>query len=216
MKRITSIILVLFTTFHMMACTKDVPTEQSSDITNMSGKTLVAYYSFTGDSKAIVQSLISQISADVVEIQPAEEGIDYAANNYAIGSQLIADINSNPTSESSYPAIKSISVNMKDYANVIIVCPLWWSHMAAPMQTFLFQYSQQMAGKNIGLIVSSHSSGISSVVADAKRLLPKGNFFGESLWINHSNFSNRTTLIVEWLSKTTLIVNVAGSKSQEP
>ena len=207
---------MLFTTFHMMACTKDVPTEQSSDITNMSGKTLVAYYSFTGDSKAIVQSLISQISADVVEIQPAEEGIDYAANNYAIGSQLIADINSNPTSESSYPAIKSISVNMKDYANVIIVCPLWWSHMAAPMQTFLFQYSQQMAGKNIGLIVSSHSSGISSVVADAKRLLPKGNFFGESLWINHSNFSNRTTLIVEWLSKTTLIVNVAGSKSQEP
>ena len=215
MKRITSIILVLFTTFHMMACTKDVPTEQSSETTNMSGKTLVAYYSFTGDSKAIVQSLISQISADVVEIQPAEEGIDYAANNYAIGSQLIADINSNPTSESSYPAIKSISVNMKDYANVIIVCPLWWSHMAAPMQTFLFQYSQQMAGKNIGLIVSSHSSGISSVVADAKRLLPKGNFFGESPWINHSNFSNRTTLIVEWLSKTTLIVNVAGSKSQE-
>lgn len=207
---------MLFTTFHMMACTKDVPTEQSSETTNMSGKTLVAYYSFTGDSKAIVQSLISQISADVVEIQPAEEGIDYAANNYAIGSQLIADINSNPTSESSYPAIKSISVNMKDYANVIIVCPLWWSHMAAPMQTFLFQYSQQMAGKNIGLIVSSHSSGISSVVADAKRLLPKGNFFGESLWINHSNFSNRTTLIVEWLSKTTLIVNVAGSKSQEP
>ena len=207
---------MLFTTFHMMACIKDVPTEQSSETTNMSGKTLVAYYSFTGDSKAIVQSLISQISADVVEIQPAEEGIDYAANNYAIGSQLIADINSNPTSESSYPAIKSISVNMKDYANVIIVCPLWWSHMAAPMQTFLFQYSQQMAGKNIGLIVSSHSSGISSVVADAKRLLPKGNFFGESLWINHSNFSNRTTLIVEWLSKTTLIVNVAGSKSQEP
>ena len=207
---------MLFTTFHMMACIKDVPTEQSSETTNMSGKTLVAYYSFTGDSKAIVQSLISQISADVVEIQPAEEGIDYAANNYAIGSHLIADINSNPTSESSYPAIKSISVNMKDYANVIIVCPLWWSHMAAPMQTFLFQYSQQMAGKNIGLIVSSHSSGISSVVADAKRLLPKGNFFGESLWINHSNFSNRTTLIVEWLSKTTLIVNVAGSKSQEP
>lgn len=207
---------MLFTTFHMMACTKDVPTEQSSETTNMSGKTLVAYYSFTGNSKAIVQTLISQISADVVEIQPAEEGIDYAANNYAIGSQLIADINSNPTSESSYPAIKSISVNMKDYANVIIVCPLWWSHMAAPMQTFLFQYSQQMAGKNIGLIVSSHSSGISSVVADAKRLLPKGNFFGESLWINHSNFSNRTTLIVEWLSKTTLIVNVAGSKSQEP
>ena len=68
-----------------------------------------------------------------------------------------------------------------------------------------------MAGKNIGLIVSSHSSGISLVVADAKRLLPKGNFFSESLWINNSNFSNRNTIIMEWLSKTTAISNVVDS-----
>jgi hypothetical protein len=57
-----------------------------------------------------------------------------------------------------------------------------------------------MAGKNIGLIVSSASSGISGVVADCKRLVPAGNYFSQNLWINNSNRSNRNTLIQNWLS----------------
>ena len=57
-----------------------------------------------------------------------------------------------------------------------------------------------MAGKNIGLIVSSASSGISGVVADCKRLVPDGNYFSDNLWINNSNRSRRSTLIKDWLS----------------
>lgn len=55
--------------------------------------------------------------------------------------------------------------------------------MAALMQTFLFNCGSQMAGKNIGLIVSSASSGISGVEADCKRLVPEGNYYSKSLWI---------------------------------
>ena len=44
--------------------------------------------------------------------------------------------------------------------------------MAAPLQTFLFQYGSLMEGKSIGLIVSSSSSGISGVESDARRLIP--------------------------------------------
>jgi len=58
--------------------------------------------------------------------------------------------------------------------------------MAAPLQTFLFQYGNRMGGKSIGLIVSSASSGISSVESDAKRLIPEGNFLTPSLWIRSS------------------------------
>lgn len=72
---------------------------------------------------------------------------------------------------------------MSDYQNIIIVTPLWWSQMAALMQTFLFNCGSQMAGKNIGLIVSSASSGISGVEADCKRLVPEGNYYSKSLWI---------------------------------
>ena len=42
--------------------------------------------------------------------------------------------------------------------------------MAAPMQTFLFHNGKAMAGKKIGLIVSSASSGISGVERDARPL----------------------------------------------
>ena len=54
-----------------------------------SGKTLVVYYSYTGNSRAIVNTLTSQIEADVLEIQPVEKGLKYEANNYALGTQLL-------------------------------------------------------------------------------------------------------------------------------
>ena len=71
--------------------------------------------------------------------------------------------------------------------------------MAAIMQTYLFNNGDQMANKNIGLIVSSASSSISGVVSDCKRLVPDGKYFSENLWINNSNRSNRATLIRNWL-----------------
>ena len=164
------------------------------------GKTLIAYYSFSGDCRSIVASITTNMAADVLEIHPAEEGLDYAANNYAIGSSLIAAIREKPNDAASYPAIKPVNRNVADYDTVIIVTPLWWSNMAAPMQSYLFQEGNKMAGKTIGLIVSSYSSGISSVVADAKRLIPEGKFVKESLWINNSNRSGRDALIKNWLS----------------
>lgn len=165
-----------------------------------SGKTLIVYYSFSGDCRSIVASLTANIDAEVLEIQPAEEGLDYAANNYAIGSSLIAAIREKPNDAASYPAIKPVNRNVADYDTVIIVTPLWWSNMAAPMQSYLYQEGSKMAGKTIGLIVSSYSSGISSVVADAKRLIPEGKFVEESLWINNSNRSGKDGLIKNWLS----------------
>ena len=164
------------------------------------GKTLIAYYSFSGDCRSIVASMTSQMDADVLEIHPAEEGLDYAANNYAIGSSLIAAIREKPNDAASYPAIKPVKRNVADYDTVIIVTPLWWSNMAAPMQSYLFQEGSKMAGKTIGLIVSSYSSSISSVVADAQRLIPEGKFVKESLWINNSNRSGKDALIKDWLS----------------
>ncbi|MBR0174567.1 MAG: NAD(P)H-dependent oxidoreductase [Bacteroidales bacterium] len=164
------------------------------------GKTLIAYYSFSGDCRSIVASITTNMAADVLEIHPAEEGLDYAANNYAIGSSLIAAIREKPNNAASYPAIKPVKRNVADYDTVIIVTPLWWSNMAAPMQSYLFQEGNKMAGKTIGLIVSSYSSGISSVVADAKRLIPEGKFVKESLWINNSNRSGKDALVKNWLS----------------
>ncbi len=168
--------------------------------TSASAKTLVVYYSYTNYCREIVTTLTGQIDADVLEIEPAEKGLAYDANGYALGTQLLNAIKAAPNDASSYPAIDPVSTTLSDYETIIIVTPLWWSQMAAIMQTYLFNYGGLMAGKNIGLIVSSASSGISGVVADCKRLVPDGNYFNEPLWINHSNHSLRSTLIQDWLT----------------
>lgn len=172
-------------------------------------KTLIVYYSYTNNVERIVTEFRNQIEADVIEVEPAEKGLDYAANNYAIGSAQIAAIRENPDDASSYPAIDPMNVDLSQYSTIIVGTPLWWSDMAAPLQTFLFQRGEEMAGKNIGLIVSSASSGISGVEADAKRLIPDGKFLIPSLWIKSSQTSNAAALISDWL-KTIGYESLAG------
>lgn len=187
----------------------------------LQAKTLIVYYSFTNNVERIVNALSSQIEADVLEIEPAEKGIDYAADNYAVGSAQIAAIRDNPDDAASYPAIDPVNVELSQYSTVIIGAPLWWSQMAAPLQTFLFHYGKELAGKNIGLIVSSASSGISGVESDAKRLVPDGKFLSPSLWIRSSQTSDARSLLENWLraigydSLTSGIETVDGD-SEEP
>ena len=53
----------------------EVKAETPANMGNNSntGKTIVVYYSYTGNSREIVNTLTSQIQADVLEIQPAEK-----------------------------------------------------------------------------------------------------------------------------------------------
>ena len=182
----------------MVCCTKN--SEVKAAAVQEAGKTLVVYYSYTNNCHEIVTTLTSQIQADVMRIEPADKTQKYEADNYAIGTALLNAIKAAPDDAASYPAIDPVSItDLSQYQNIIIVTPLWWSQMAAIMQTYLFNYSSQMAGKHVALIVSSHSSGISGVVADAERLLKNVTWMGDALWINASNHSNRSSLIQDWL-----------------
>ena len=116
-------------------------------------RTLIVYYSYTGNTEEIVEELQKQIAADVLEIQPADKSLNYAANNYRIGTEQLTRIQENPNDESSYPAIDPVDVDLSKYNVVIIATPLWWSQMASNMQTFLFKFGKKMAGKHIGLVV---------------------------------------------------------------
>lgn len=196
MKNLFSHISLMLAAIGLMAC----QSEPANAMPNDGGKTLIVYYSYTGNTAEIVSDLQTLITADVVEVTPVDKTLDYAANNYRIGSEQLSAIQANPNDAASYPAIDPVQVDLSQYATVIIATPLWWSQMASNMQTFLFLHGAEMAGKNIGLIVSSHSSGISGVEADAHRLVPSGNFFSRSLWINASNHSNRLSLLRQWLT----------------
>lgn len=182
----------------MVCCTKN--SEVKAAAMQEAGKTLVVYYSYTNNCHEIVTSLTSQIQADVMRIEPADKTQKYEADNYAIGTALLNAIKAAPDDAASYPAIDPVNItDLSQYQNIIIVTPLWWSQMAAIMQTYLFNYGAQMAGKHVALIVSSHSSGISGVVADAERLVKNVTWMDDALWINASNHSNRASLIQNWL-----------------
>ena len=104
-------ILLLLAAMLFSCCSSDneVMADEASPIEMTEGgqgKTLVVYYSYTGNCRAIVSTLTSQIEADVLEIEPAEEGLKYEANNYALGTQLLNAIKANPNDASSYPAIE--------------------------------------------------------------------------------------------------------------
>lgn len=209
MNRFFSHIYIVLLVFVMMACqNEDVNATPPSDnggsisggLGNGDSKTLIVYYSYTNNTEQIVADLKSLINADVIEIEPANKNLDYAANGYAIGTEQLNKIKNNPNDVSSYPAIDPVTVDLSEYNTIIIATPLWWSQMASNMQTFLFKYGAEMAGKNVGLIVSSHSSGISGVEADAKRLVPSG-LFTKSLWINASKHSQRKSLLEQWLKE---------------
>ena len=210
MKKYLYFLFAAFVAVGLSACSSDedesyapdteVPTP-TPDPDPTAGKTLIVYYSFTNNVHTIVSDLQTQIEADVGRVEPAEEGLDYAANNYAIGSALIQAIRNNPNDAASYPEIKPVEVNIADYDRIIVGAPLWWSNMAAPLQTFLFQYGSQMEGKSIGLIVSSSSSGINGVESDARRLIPGGDFLEPSLWIRSGQTSNCHSMIADWLSQ---------------
>ena len=224
MKNYISHLYIVIMSFFMMACQsedarsaslqgdacpgKNATAPSGTNSTNGDNKTLIVYYSYTNNTEQIVDDLKTMINADVIEVEPANKNLDYAANNYAIGTEQLNKIKNNPNDESSYPAIDPVIVDMSIYNTVIIATPLWWSQMASNMQTLLFKYGDEMAGKNIGLIVSSHSSGISGVEADAKRLVPNGKFYTKSLWINASKHSQRKALLEQWLKDVNYNDNV--------
>ena len=224
MKNYISHLYIVIMSFFMMACQsedarsaslqgdacpgKNATAPSGTNSTNGDNKTLIVYYSYTNNTEQIVDDLKTMINADVIEVEPANKNLDYAANNYAIGTEQLNKIKNHPNDESSYPAIDPVIVDMSKYNTVIIATPLWWSQMASNMQTFLFKYGDEMAGKNIGLIVSSHSSGISGVEADAKRLVPNGKFYTKSLWINASKHSQRKALLEQWLKDVNYNDNV--------
>ncbi len=201
MKHLLSKLYIVLTAVFMMACSNEEADAEPVDGGNqfIGSKTLIVYYSYTNHTEEIVADLKGMINADVIEVEPEEKGLNYSANNYAIGTEQLTKIKNNPDVESSYPAIDLVDVDISKYNTVIIATPLWWSQMASNMQTFLFKYGQEMDGKDIGLIVSSHSSGISGVEADAKRLVPNGKFMNKSLWINNANHSKRKSMLEQWL-----------------
>ncbi|MDO4293781.1 MAG: flavodoxin [Eubacteriales bacterium] len=117
-------------------------------------KTLVAYFSASGVTARLAQTLANAIGADLFEIQPETPYTD-------------ADLDwNNPKSRSSVemndkafrPAVANRVADMAQYDRIFVGFPIWWYVAPTIVNTFLEQYD--LSGKTIIPFATSGGSGM--------------------------------------------------------
>lgn len=119
-------------------------------------KILVAYFSFTNNTKAIAESMAVVLGADTYQITPSEA---YTSdnNNYYNSSTRAYQEQYGPVS--ARPAINATLSNT-DYDLVLLGFPIWYGKVPRVVLTFLDTYG--FSGKVVIPFCTSGSSGIST------------------------------------------------------
>ena len=104
---------------------------------------LVAYFSASGVTAKVAESLSEAIGADLYEIEPE---VPYTkADLDWMDKQSRSTIEMNDSA--SRPAIKEMRDNMDDYDTVFVGFPIWWYVAPTIINTFLESYD--LTGKTI-------------------------------------------------------------------
>lgn len=169
--------------------------EEKQETQNSTSKSLVVYFSATGNTKSLAEKIAEESGSDIFEIVP-EEPYTSADLNYS-NSDCRANKEQNDTS--SRPAISSKLDNIDDYDTIFIGYPIWWGTMPKIINTFLDTYD--LSGKTIMPFCTSGSSGISTSVSAIRNICTNSTvtdgFRGTSsttdtqirTWLNNNNFS---------------------------
>lgn len=219
MKRLFFIPLMLLTTFIVtIACSKEellpdkqeqiTPEGNGSDEENgnegeevegnvdgANGHYLILYCSRTGNTERMAQTIQSALDCDMIVVEPE---MAYEEDYNAMLDRARAELDN--IMQGNYPAIATSVENFDDYDIVFIGYPIWFGHMATPMQTFLHNHSDLLAGKHIALFASSGSSGIGTSERDAASLVPDA-VFEESLLLTSGSLGSMDTRISVWLEE---------------
>ena len=142
------------------------------------GKNLVVYFSVTGNTKALAETIAETTGAEIVELSPQEpytsEDINYSNDN--------CRANLEQNDDSARPAIANKIENIDDYDTIYLGYPIWWGTMPKIINTFLETYD--LSGKTIMPFCTSGGSGIETSVSTIKSTCPgadvKEGFRGSS------------------------------------
>ena len=171
------------------------PTKQPEETKEPTSKSLVVYFSATGNTKALAEKIAEESGSDVFEIVPEEP---YTSADLNYNSDCRANDEQNDAN--ARPAISNKLENLEDYDVIFIGYPIWWGTMPKIINTFLDTYD--LSDKTIMPFCTSGSSGISSSVSAIKSACPnadvKTGFRGSSgttstqirTWLTDNNFSN--------------------------
>lgn len=108
-------------------------------------KTLVVYFSHSGNTKSIADRIAARVNADVVRIETV---VPYSGTAEEISAQGKREV------ESGYkPEIKPLDVNPAGYDRIVVGTPTWWYTMAPAVATFFS--NTDLSGKDVVLYMTN-------------------------------------------------------------
>lgn len=97
----------------------------------MSARSLVIFYSHSGNTRKIAQMIAEKVGADLQEIHPE---VDYPIDEAALFRQAKLEME-----EKACPLIRPVTMDLAQYRTIYLGTPNWFSTIAPPVATFLRQ-----------------------------------------------------------------------------
>ena len=176
--------------------TPDTPEQsqegQSEESTEESESILVAYFSATGNTEAVAQTVAGQLQADLFEIVPAQPYTD-ADLDY---SDDACRANQEQNDSAARPEIASTVENIEDYDVVLLGFPIWWGQEPRILDTFVESYD--LSNKTVAAFCTSGGSGIEAAESNLQELCG-----AEVNWVGSQRFSQGAaeSAVADWLSQ---------------
>jgi Flavodoxins len=156
-------------------------------------KTLVVYFSATGNTKAVAETLAGLQAADIYEIVPEQPYTDEDLNYNDRTTRATAEQN-DPDAR---PSISGSITDFEQYEVIYVGYPIWWGDMPRILYTFFDTYD--FSGKTIAPFCTSGGSGLSGTPGTIAEL-ETGAMVLEGLHISDSAADNAESRVAEWLA----------------
>lgn len=161
-----------------------------------SGNVLIAYFSWSGNTKGIAEEIQRQTGADLFEIQLVEP---YSTDYNTVLDQAQQDQN-----EQARPELSTHVENMDQYDTIILGYPNWWASIPMPIASFLEEYD--FSGKTILPFCSHGGGGLGQSQTAIAKLVPNA-VLAEGLAINYSGGSSMPDDVTKWLEANDIELN---------
>ena len=155
-----------------------------------SEKVLIAYFSWSGNTRDIANNINSRIDADIVELTP----VDPYSDDY---NTVLMEAQEDQHRQARHELNEHID-SMGQYDTILLGYPNWWASIPMPIATFLESYD--FSGKTI-IPFCSHGGGRFGQSLTAIAKLAPYSVIGEGLSVHYSGGSTLDEDIAEWLKE---------------
>lgn len=126
------------------------------------GKTLVAYFSYSGITKKLAEKIANIKGVDIFEIETVKQ--------YPSGYSQLLKESRNEQKENARPKLKDSNLKMEEYDTIILGYPNWYNTCPTPVLTFLEIFN--MSGKTIAPFCTHGGSRMGNSERDIKKSCP--------------------------------------------